>query len=32
MGDDIFFNDPEKNIRLTLDKMLQRPRRLTAKH
>lgn len=31
MGDDIFFADPDKNIRLTLDKMLGKPRRSTAK-
>jgi thiol-disulfide isomerase/thioredoxin len=31
MGDDIFFADPDKNIRLTLDKMLGKPRRANAK-
>jgi thiol-disulfide isomerase/thioredoxin len=31
MGDDIFFSDPDKNIRLTLDKMLRPRRRVTAK-
>jgi thiol-disulfide isomerase/thioredoxin len=31
MGDDIFFSDPDKNIRLTLDKMLRQPRRATPK-
>jgi len=31
MGDDIFFSDPDKNIRLTLDKMLGKQRRATAK-
>jgi thiol-disulfide isomerase/thioredoxin len=31
MGDDIFFSDPDKNIRLALDKMLGKQRRSTAK-
>ncbi len=30
MGDDIFFNDPDRNIRLTLDRMLAPPRRYRA--
>lgn len=30
MGDDIFFNDPDRNIRMTLDKMLAPPRRYRA--
>jgi hypothetical protein len=31
MGDDIFFSDPDKNIRLALNKMLGKQRRATAK-